>query len=191
MKVILIKDVPGLGEEGDTKEVAAGYARNYLFPRGLVTEDTVFNRNRMKEQRKRIELTKVQKREDAQKLAESLSAASVTISAAAQESDKLFGAVHEVDIAKALAAGGFEVDKKNIVLSEPIKTIGEHKVTIKIYEDVKAEIKVWVVKEERKEEKKEEKKEDKKAEKKEDKPEPGPAEIAAEKEEVAESDEGM
>jgi large subunit ribosomal protein L9 len=167
MKVILIKDVPGLGEEGDTKEVAAGYARNYLFPRDLVVEDTVFNRNRMKEQRKRIEVTKVKKREDAQKLAESLSAASVTIAAAAQESDKLFGAVHEVDIAKALSAMGFDVDKKNIALSEPIKTIGEHKVTIKIYEDVKAEIKVWVVKEEKKEEK----------------PEHRPTEAAGEKEE--------
>jgi large subunit ribosomal protein L9 len=181
MKVILMKDVPGLGEEGDTKEVAAGYARNYLFPRGLVAEDTVFNRNRMKEQRKRIEFTKVKKREDAQKLAESLSAASVTISAAAQESDKLFGAVHEVDIAKALSAKGYEVDKKNIVLSEPIKTIGEHKVTIKIYEDVKAEIKVWVVKEDNKE--------DKKQDTKEEKPEHGPEE---EKEENgAEAGEGM
>jgi large subunit ribosomal protein L9 len=187
MKVILIKDVPGLGEEGDTKEVAAGYARNYLFPRGLVAEDTVFNRNRMKEQRKRIELTKVRKREDAQKLAESLSAESVTISAAAQESDKLFGAVHEVDIVKALAARGFQVDKKNVVLGEPIKTIGEHKAIIKIYEEVKAEIKVWVVKEEKKEDKKEEKKK----EKTEEDQQPQATEIAAETEgQEAGSEEG-
>jgi large subunit ribosomal protein L9 len=149
MKVILVKDVTGLGEEGDTKEVAPGHARNFLFPKGLVVEDSPFNRNRMKEQKKRIELKKVKKKEDAQKLAESLSAVSVTITAAAQESDKLFGAVHEVDIMKALAAQGFEIEKKNIVLSEPIKSIGEFKVGLKIYEDVKAEIKVWVVKEEK------------------------------------------
>jgi large subunit ribosomal protein L9 len=159
MKVILIKDVPGLGEEGDTKEVAAGYARNYLFPRNLVVQDSVFNRNRMKEQRKRIELTKVKKREDAQKLAEGLSAVSITITAAAQESEKLFGAVHEIDIVKALSAMGYQIDKKNVILGEPIKTVGEHKVSVKIYENVKAEMKVWVVKEEKKEEKKEDRRE--------------------------------
>ena len=70
MKVILIKDVPGLGEEGETKEVAPGHARNFLFPKGFVVEDSPFNRNRRKEQKKRIELKKIKKKEDAQKLAE-------------------------------------------------------------------------------------------------------------------------
>jgi len=70
MKVILVQDVTGLGEEGEARDVAKGYARNYLFPKGYAVEDTPFNRNRMKEQQKKIELRKVRKREEAQKLAE-------------------------------------------------------------------------------------------------------------------------
>ena len=147
MKVILVKDVPGLGEEGDTKDVAPGYARNYLFPKGLAVEDNLFNKNRMKEQRKRIELRKVKKREEAQALAEELASISINVSAAAQDNDRLFGAIHEADIAKALEAQGYKIDKKNILLEEPIKTLGVYKVPIKIYEDIKSELKVWVVKE--------------------------------------------
>lgn len=147
MKVILVKDVPGLGEEGDAKEVAPGYARNYLFPKGLAVEDNLFNRNRMKEQRKRIELRKVKKREEAKTLAEELASISINITAAAQDNDRLFGAIHEADIAKALEEQGYKIDKKNILLEEPIKSLGVYKVPIKIYEDIKSELKVWVVKE--------------------------------------------
>jgi large subunit ribosomal protein L9 len=147
MKVILVKDVVGLGEEGDVKDVAKGYARNYLFPNGFVVEDNTFNRNRMKEQQKRIELRKVKKREEAQKLAEDLSALSINIPAAAQENDRLFGAIHEHDVQKALEAQGYTVEKKNVLMSEPIKALGVYKVHIKIYEDIQAELKVWVVKE--------------------------------------------
>ena len=147
MKVILMKDVPELGEEGDIKDVAPGYARNYLFPKGFVVEDTAFNRNRTKEQRKKIDAKKVKKRDEAEALAEELSAISVNIPAAAQDNDKLFGAIHETDIIKALEAQGYDVDKKNILLSEPIKAIGVYKVAVKIYEDIHAELKVWVVKE--------------------------------------------
>jgi large subunit ribosomal protein L9 len=147
MKVILVKDVPELGEEGDVKDVAPGYARNYLFPKGFVVEDTAFNRNRMKEQRKKIVAKKVKKRDEAEALAEELSAISVNIPAAAQDNDKLFGAIHETDIGKALEAQGYDIDKKNILLSEPIKAIGVYKVAVKIYEDIHAELKVWVVKE--------------------------------------------
>jgi large subunit ribosomal protein L9 len=147
MKVILIKDVPNLGEEGDMKDVAQGYARNYLFPKGLAIEETSFAKNRMKEQKRKIELRKVKKREEAQELADELSSISINIPAAAQKNDKLFGAIHEADIMKALADQGYEVEKKNILLSEPIKAIGVYKVLIKIYDTIKAELKVWVVKE--------------------------------------------
>lgn len=147
MKVILIKDVSGLGEEGDTKVVAVGYARNYLFPKGFAVEETPFARNMMKVQNRKIELRKVKKREDAQKLADELSSISITITAAAQKNDKLFGAIHEADILKALQDQGYEVEKKNILLSEPIKAIGVSKVPIKVYDTIKAELKVWIVKE--------------------------------------------
>ena len=147
MRVILVKDVPELGEEGDVKDVAPGYARNYLFPRGMVVEDNSFNRNRMNEQRNKISHRKVKKRDEGLKLTEELSSISINITAAAQDNDKLFGAIHEADIVKALEEQGYIIEKKNILLSEPIKAIGVYKVLIKIYEDVQAELKVWVVKE--------------------------------------------
>ena len=147
MKVILVQDVNGLGEEGEVKEVAKGYARNFLLPRGLVVEDNPYNRNRMKDQQKKIELKKVKKREEAQKLADDLSAVSININAAVGKNEKLFGAIHEQDIVKALAEQGYEIEKKNILLGEPIKQTGAYKVRVKIYEDVEAELKVWVVKE--------------------------------------------
>jgi len=147
MRVILVKDVPELGEEGDVKDVAPGYARNYLFPRSLVVEDNSFNRNRMNEQRKKISHRKLKKRDEGIKLAEEFSSISINITAAAQDNDKLFGAIHEADIVKALEEQGYSIEKKNILLSEPIKAIGVYKVLIKIYEDVQAELKVWVVKE--------------------------------------------
>jgi large subunit ribosomal protein L9 len=147
MRVILVKDVTDLGEEGDIRDVASGYARNYLFPKGLVVEDTPFNRNRLKEQRKRIELKKVKKREEAQKLAEELASISINLPAAAHDNDKLFGAIHESDIQRALEVQGYSIEKKNILMDEPIKNLGVYKVSLKIYEDIKAELKVWVVKE--------------------------------------------
>ena len=83
MKVILIKDVPGLGGEGDTKDLANGYARNYLFPKGLAVPETAFARNRIKEQKKKIELQNVQQTDEAQKLADELSSISINIPAPA------------------------------------------------------------------------------------------------------------
>jgi large subunit ribosomal protein L9 len=147
MKVILVQDVKGLGEEGETKEVAKGYARNFLFPRGFAVQDSPFNRNRMKEQQKKIELRKVKKREEAQELADALSNLSINITAAVGKNEKLFGAIHEHDIIKALDEQGYQIEKKNILLGEPIKQTGAYKVAVKVYDDVQAELKVWVVKE--------------------------------------------
>jgi large subunit ribosomal protein L9 len=147
MKVILVRDVIGLGEEGEARDVAKGYARNYLFPKGYAIEDTPFNRNRMKEQQKKIELRKVRKREEAQKLADDLSNLSINITAAVGKNEKLFGAIHEQEIMQALDEQGYQIEKKNILLNEPIKQTGAYKVAVKIYEDIEAELKVWVVKE--------------------------------------------
>ena len=147
MKVILVKDIPQLGEEGDIVEVKPGYARNYLFPKGFAVEDNQFNQNKINAQRKKIEVKKVKKREDARKLAEELMSLSINIPASVAKNDKLFGAIHEADIAKALEGNGYTIEKKNILLKEPIKSLGVYKVPVKIYEDIKAELKVWVVKE--------------------------------------------
>jgi len=147
MKVILVKDVPELGEEGDVVDVKPGYARNYLFPQGFAVENNQFNQNRIKAQHKKIELKKIKKREDAKSLAEELSNLSINIPAAVAKNDKLFGAIHEADIVKALEELGYNIEKRNILLKEPIKALGVYKVPLKIYEDIKAELKVWVVKE--------------------------------------------
>jgi large subunit ribosomal protein L9 len=147
MKVILVQDVKGLGEEGEMKDVAKGYARNFLLPRGYAVEDSAYNRNRMKDQQKKIELRKVKKREEAQAFADTLSNVSITITAAVGKNEKLFGAIHEADIVRALDEQDFQIEKKNILLKEPIKQTGAYKVAVKIYEDIEAELKVWVVKE--------------------------------------------
>lgn len=147
MKVILVQDVKGLGEEGETRGVARGYARNFLFPKGFAVEDTSFNRNRMKEQQKKIDFRKVKKREEAQQLADDLSNLSINIPAAVGKNEKLFGAIHEQDIMKVLDEQGYQIEKKNILLGEPIKQTGTYKVAVKVYEDIEAELKVWVVKE--------------------------------------------
>lgn len=147
MKVILVQDVKGLGEEGETRGVARGYARNFLFPKGFAVEDTSFNRNRMKEQQKKIDLRKVKKREEAQQLADDLSNLSINIPAAVGKNEKLFGAIHEHDIMKRLDEQGYQIEKKNILLGEPIKQTGAYTVAVKVYEDIEAELKVWVVKE--------------------------------------------
>lgn len=147
MKVILVKDAPGLGEEGDVRDVAKGYARNYLFPKGFAVEDNAFNRNRMKEQHKKIEQRKINKREEAQKFVDNLEALTVTISAAAAENQKLFGAVHENDIKKALEKLGYEIEKKSIQLPGPIKNTGTYQVQIRVYEGIQAQITVRVIRE--------------------------------------------
>jgi large subunit ribosomal protein L9 len=147
MKVILVQDTPGLGEEGDVRDVARGYARNYLFPQGFAVEDNAFNRNRMKEQHKKIEQRKIRKREEAQSLADTLSGLTVTITAAAAENQKLFGAVHENDIKKALEELGYEIEKKSIQLAAPINTTGTYRVPVRVYENVRAQLTVQVLRE--------------------------------------------
>lgn len=144
MKVILVKDTAGLGEEGDVRDVAKGYARNYLFPQGFAVEENTFNRNRMKEQHKKIEQRKIKKREDAQSIADALSGLNLTITAAAADNQKLFGAVHENDIKKALEKMGYEIDKKSIQLAGPIKTTGTYRVPVRVYENIQAELTVQV-----------------------------------------------
>jgi large subunit ribosomal protein L9 len=145
MKVILVKDVIGLGEEGETKDVARGYARNYLVPKGLAVVDDPFNRNWVKDQHKKIELKKVKKREEAQKLADELSNLSINIAAAVGKNEKLFGAIHEQDIVKSLEGQGYQIERKDVLLDEPIKQTGAYKVRVNVYEDIEAELKVWVV----------------------------------------------
>ncbi len=146
MEVILKTNVEKLGVVGDLITVADGYARNYLIPRKFAVEATVKNR-RFIEHEKKIEADRAVKHtKDAEKLAEQLSGVSCTITVQAGENDRLFGSVTSMDIAASIEEQGFSVDRRNIILEEPIKELGIFTVPIKIYQDVTANVKVWVVK---------------------------------------------
>ncbi|MFY9585344.1 MAG: 50S ribosomal protein L9 [Candidatus Acidiferrales bacterium] len=147
MQIILQEDVEKLGTRGQIVEVAAGYARNFLLPRKLAIAATPGNLKRLEKIRSVLDKRTATEREGAQKQAEVLAAASVTLARKAGENDQLFGSVTAADIAEALAAQGYQVDKRKIELREPIKLIGEYQVTAKLHHDVTATIKVVVQRE--------------------------------------------
>ena len=147
MKVILKNDVERLGKTGDVVTVAAGYARNYLLPRGLALEATDRGVEQIAIDRRRDEKTLQKKASDAVAFQTKLEELSLTISKQAGESDKLFGTVTAMEIAEALGKEGHEIDKRKIELEEPIKTLGIYTVPIRLHTDVTAKIKLWVVKE--------------------------------------------
>jgi large subunit ribosomal protein L9 len=147
VKVILKQDLPKLGKKGEVKEVAEGYARNMLFPRGLAEEATA---QRLKELERYSERQQSKnKRLESESLAraEQLNQLAVTFKLAAGEGGRLFGSVTAADIAEELNKLGYAVDKKKISLAEPIKAVGSHPVLIKLHQGIKAEIIVQVEKE--------------------------------------------
>ena len=144
MKLILKEDVENLGSIGAIVDVANGYGRNYLVPRNLAVVANPRNIKDFEHQKKNI-LAKAKKlRASAEDIAEKISSISVTLEAKAGEEDKLFGSVTTKDIAEAIALKGVEVDKRKIVLDEPIKRLGEYEVTVKVQQDVTATVKVVV-----------------------------------------------
>jgi len=147
MKVILKSDVERLGKTGDVVTVAAGFARNYLLPRGLALEATDRGMEQIEIDRRRDEKTLQKKASDAVDLQKKLEEVSLTISKQSGESDKLFGTVTAMEIAEALEKEGHEIDKRKIELEEPIKTLGIYTVPIRLHSDVTAKVKLWVVKE--------------------------------------------
>lgn len=145
MKVFLKEDVKNLGKMGDVVNVAEGFARNFLLPKKFAVEANTKNLKEF-EHNKRIIDGKAAKIKDASKAtADKLSALTLKIRAKAGEEEKLFGSVTTMDIAEAFKAEGFEVDKKKILLVEPIKRLGEYTVEVKIHHEVNATVKVLVV----------------------------------------------
>ncbi|ACI20510.1 50S ribosomal protein L9 [Thermodesulfovibrio yellowstonii] len=145
MKVILKEDVHGLGRAGQTINVKDGYARNYLLPRGLALIADEKNLKVLEYQKKKFEEQAKKKRQDAESIAERLSALELTIKAKAGEDQKLFGSITAKDIAELLQKEGFLVDKKQINISEPIKRVGEHEVEVKLLSNLSAKLKINVV----------------------------------------------
>ncbi|GAA1980481.1 50S ribosomal protein L9 [Isoptericola halotolerans] len=145
-KLILTHEVTGLGEPGDVVEVKDGYARNFLIPRSLATPWTKGAESQVSAIRKARKSREIATREDAEAAAASIEAKSYTIEAHAGESGRLFGAVTTADIAAAVsAAGGPSVDKRKIEIGQPIKSTGEHAVSIRLHPEVSAKIELAVV----------------------------------------------
>ncbi|TEB13686.1 50S ribosomal protein L9 [Pelotomaculum propionicicum] len=146
MKVILLKDVPGQGKRGDMLNVAEGYARNYLFPRGLAAEASKGKMNELAV-RRQAQAAKEQKIEqEARELAASLDNLIVVVRAKAGEGGKLFGSVNNKNISDALAEQHkIVLDKKKLIVKEPIKQLGVYTATAKLHSNVHAEVKVEVV----------------------------------------------
>ncbi len=147
MKVILRKDVDKLGVIGDVVNVAAGYARNYLLPQGIAYMATENSLKRVEEEKKILAKQAVRTEELAREKAQSLSDISLTFMVKATDDDQLYGSVSEADIAEKLAEKGFDVDKKMILISEPIKSLGVFTIDVKLHPEVVGHLKVWIVRE--------------------------------------------
>ena len=145
MKIILRQDMDALGLEGDTVDVANGYARNYLIPKGIALEANMQNVKLFETQRKKIEIKRVKAKEEAEKIKEKLADVMITISQKAGDEDKLYSSVTNMDIAAHLEKQGILIDRKKISMDKPIKTLGEFEVSIRLYPEVTGSIKVAVV----------------------------------------------
>lgn len=145
MKVILKENVESLGKTGDLLNVADGYARNFLIPRDLAVEASNRNIKALKHEKMLIAHKREREKKKAESLLEEFSNVTCTISKRIGEQDKLFGSVTTKDIEKSLREQGIEIDRKNIVLDEPIKSTGEFPIKVKLYPEVTAEITVSVV----------------------------------------------
>src|SRR5512132_999578 len=147
MEVILREHVDNLGRRGDVVKVAAGYARNYLLPRKLALAVTEANKRQIERERKNAEARELEEKTQAEAYAKRLAETDLSIPRRVGENDTLYGSVTSADIAAALHAKGFEIDKRKITLADPLKALGEFTVPVKIHRDVTAQVKVHGVKE--------------------------------------------
>lgn len=139
MKVIFVKDVKNVAKAGEIKEVKEGYARNFLFKNGLAIEATEANLNNLKRKKEQEALAEKNKLEEAKNLSEKLSKVVLTLKRKAGEKGRLFGAITNTEIAEELEKIGLNIDKKLIELKNPIKEIGEYKIKVNLYKEIKGE----------------------------------------------------
>ena len=145
MEVILREHVDNLGRRGEVVKVADGYARNYLLPRKLALLVTEGNKKQIEREREKFELKEAEEQKVAQAVADRLANVEIEIARKVGETDALFGSVTNADIAEALAAKGFDIDRRKVQLHEPIKQLGEFDVPLKLHREVTAKVKVKVV----------------------------------------------
>src|SRR5471032_1285140 len=144
MEVILREHVDNLGRRGDLVKVTDGYARNYLLPRKLALLATEGNKKVIEREKVKFDVKEAEEQKVAQAVADRLSAVEVEIARRVGETDALFGSVTNADIAEALAAKGFDIDRRTIALHEPIKRLGEFEVRVKLHRNVTVTLKVKV-----------------------------------------------
>ena len=145
MEVILREDVQSLGKAGQLVKVKPGYARNFLLPRGLAFEATPGNKKRIEAEAKARDTKANAEKAASEQLAARLGSITLALRGKAGEEGKLFGSITAQDIAEALAAEGFSVDKRKLELEHPIKTVGFHSVTVRLQPDVHAEVRINIV----------------------------------------------
>jgi len=148
MEVILKKSVEGLGVPGDVLKVADGYARNYLLPMQLAVHATERNRRFLEHQKRVIDHQESKDKEQAQEIASQITGVTCTLKRRAGENDRLFGSVTSMDVAEALRAEGFELERRFLDLAEPIRELGVFMVPVKLHTDVVVELRVVVEREE-------------------------------------------
>lgn len=148
MEVILREDIDKVGNRGEVVKVAAGYARNFLLPRRMAVAATDSNKKIVEQERQAHLRREAKEQGAAADLGKLLSAVELTIAQKAGESDQLFGSVTAADISAALEKQGYTIDRRKVILEDPIKTLGDFKVTLKLHREVSVEIPVHVVKEE-------------------------------------------
>ena len=145
MEVILREHVDNLGRRGDLVKVADGYARNYLLPRKLALLATDGNKKVIEREKVKFDIKEAEEQKVAQAVADRLATVEIEIARKVGETDALFGSVTNADIAEALAAKGFDLDRRKIQLHEPIKKLGDYTVPVKLHRDVVVKLKVKVV----------------------------------------------
>jgi large subunit ribosomal protein L9 len=148
MEVILREEVEKLGRRGDVVKVTPGYARNYLLPKRLAVAATESNKKIVEQEKQAYLRRETKEIGDASDLAKMMAAVEVTIAQKAGDNDQLFGSVTAQDIAAALEKAGYTIDRRKVHLEEPIKTLGDFKVTVKLHREVSVDLPVHVIKEE-------------------------------------------
>ena len=145
MEVILREHVDNLGRRGEIVKVADGYARNYLLPRKLALLATDGNKKQIERERAKFDVKELEEQKVAQAVADRMASVEIEIARKVGETEALYGSVTSSDIAEALAAKGFELDRRKLQLHEPIKKLGEYDVPVKLHRDVTVQLKVRVV----------------------------------------------
>ncbi len=146
MKVVLRQSFETLGEAGKIVNVKDGFARNFLLPRGIAFEANARNLKIFEQEKKRLVTVKEKEKKSAEVLKAKMEGVSITATLPVGEDDRVFGSVTNQDVADLLAAKGFEIDKRRVILEEPVRALGIYEVPVKLHPEVESKVKLWVVK---------------------------------------------